>query len=223
MSNLIANILLVNDEDRVYSKLRGHEHYDPKDDISIIKPFDTEEYLKTHQINPIKLRDRIIETTRELYKISQEKIKFFTEEKAKGTIIKKEFNNTVYEDFKEYLKGAQKSIELYLLIGNPSLSGVKDDPGIADLVSMLKDPIKMFGNLKTLKPNQKMIDTMDDLKNQDQVLANFKKDAAKIYNNEIKPFIENERQAESNFNKQANTLWQEILELQKIIKILQEK
>ena len=36
----IANILLVNDEDRVYSKLRAHAHYDPKDDLTIIKPFD---------------------------------------------------------------------------------------------------------------------------------------------------------------------------------------
>ena len=48
------------------------------------------------------------------------------------------------------MQGAQKSIQMYLLLNNPSLSnkGIADENGIADLVAMLKDPTKMFGGME---------------------------------------------------------------------------
>ena len=196
----IANVLLVNDEDRIYSKLRAHEHYDPKDDVTIIKPFDVKGYLTTHRIDPIEFKNRVINTTSELYTLFQEKHKFFTEQKALGKIDSS--LDAMPELFNEYLSGAQIAIQEYLLLNNPSLShmGIADEPGIADLVEMLKDPTKMF---KDIELNEETLEFIDTIKNADKLVDETKTEPAK----EFKKFVAEERKLESAFNKQAKKLF----------------
>ena len=198
----IANVLLVNDEDRIYSKLRAHEHYDAKDDLATKKPFDIKGYLTTHRIDPVELKNRIINTTRELYTIFEEKKKLFEEEHSKGN-VKKDPDN-MHEIFHDYMKGAKMSIQFYLLIGNPSLShkGIADEPGIADLVNMLKDPTKMFGDLNDIKLDENTIEDIEEIKDKG-FIEKVKTDTAK----EFKKFVAEERKLESAFNKQAKKLF----------------
>jgi hypothetical protein len=96
------------------------------------------------------------------------------------------------------------SIQFYLLIGNPSLShkGIADEPGIADLVNMLKDPTAMFGDLNEIKLDENTIEDIEEIKDKG-FIEKVKTDTAK----EFKKFVAEERKLESAFNKQAKKLY----------------
>ena len=200
----IANALLVNEEDRVMSKIRAHEHYDPKDELTIIKPFDIKEYLTTHSINAVDFKNKIIDTTKEMYTIAQEKIAEYTKLNQEGQFVHKE-PKAVNDYFSKYMEGAQKAIQMYLLLNNPSLSnkGIADENGIADLVEMLKDPTKMFGGIEL---TEKTLEDINEIKNGDKILNDAKKSNEKSF----KKLVAEERKAESIFNKEAIKLYKSI-------------
>lgn len=190
----IANVLLVNDKDRVYSKLRAHEYYDINDDLTILKPFDTKEYLISNIIDPVELKNRIINTAKEIHTIANEKIALIKKDGRGGQGKMTADIGVIQEFVEDFTRGAQQAIQLYLLLGNHSLS----NKGISDLAAMLKDPTKMLDGMKVSK---ELKNTMNEFKNKDQVVTDIKNNEK-----EYKTFIANERKAESEFNKKANKL-----------------
>ena len=61
-----ANMLLVNDEDRDYNKLRSFEAI-TVDGMEKIPPFNATEYLENHKVDPAKLIERLNDTVERVY------------------------------------------------------------------------------------------------------------------------------------------------------------
>lgn len=203
-SGTIANALLVNDEDRVYSKLRAYEHYDINDDLTIIQPFDVKDYILSHNIDAVELANRIKETTTALYRSSQEnlaRLKNIKENQIQ--MISGHPEEEIPEIINNFIKGSQKAIELYMLLKNPSL----EDKGIADLMALLKDPFKMLDGVELDETTTK---NLNALKNADKSLSTAEKASKKLG----KTIIKNERKAEKTFNKQALKIMKDIAKLE---------
>lgn len=206
--NTIANILLVNDQDRQYSQLRGYNYYDIKDDISIIQAFDTADYISKNEINPVELAERIKQTVQQFSALRQKEIDGCNKpELDKLTHIQK-----VNERFADVIKGSQRAIEMFMIYKNPQ----KNEPGIQELNNMLKDPAKMFGDIQLDEATNQIV---NNLKNKTTLEKNVSAEKAiKTINSKsndlAKKSIKEERKAEKQFNSSAEKLSKQIAKLE---------
>jgi hypothetical protein len=133
-------------------------------------------------------------------------MKYFQEQKLLGK-VNKEVEDIETISFNSYLKGAERSIQLYLLLNNPSLSnkGIADENGLADLVEMLKDPIKMFGDIKDIELSETTVKNINAIKNADKLFKTVQTETAK----DFKTLVARERKQENTFIKQAKKLFKD--------------
>lgn len=118
----LANLFLVNDEDRDYDKLRSYEAISC-DGMSHIPAFDTMGYLESHKLDPQIIVDRIKET---LTSFDNDKL--------------------ITDYFAEAIRGAQLAAYEYVTV-NPTPDEAFDTKGYEDLKSLITDPKKVLGDI----------------------------------------------------------------------------
>lgn len=183
----LANIFLVNEEDRDYNKLRAFEAT-TVDGFRKIPPFDSANYIQNHKLDPSVIVDRIMTTARELHdRVNPNNSKGITDSEMKSLI-----------------QGAQTAAYEFLMI-NTTPDTPKDKEAYKTLQQMIDKPERVFADYMSKSLTA-------DIKKNRSVSGKIK-DAAVRGKEALNNARIEARKAESVYNEKANELQDRIASL----------
>lgn len=178
----MANMMLVNDADRDYDKLRAFEALS-NDGMTKIPPFDAISYIETHEIDPSELVERLKNTVSEIANSTQKSIS--AENKALT------------------IQSAQLAALRYTMIHKAPQAGAPNEQAYASLLQMIEHPEIAF-------EQELNVAHVRDEFNELLKISEFRASTVAKGNKQIKIDRKAARTAESAYNKRMDLLEKEM-------------
>lgn len=182
-SNLtMANMMLVNDADRDYDKLRAFEALS-NDGVTKIPPFDAISYIETHEIDPNELVERLKSTVSEIANSTQNSIS--------------NYNKALT------IQSAQLAALRYTMIHQAPENGFPNEQAYASLLQMIEHPEIAFAQ-------ELSADHIREEFNELLKISEFRDSTIARGNKQIKTDRKAARTAENAYNKRMDLLEKEM-------------